>query len=293
MKLKLDRKRKEWLTAYGFLLPDALGLSVFVFFPIFYSFYVSLHEWNILTPKIYIGLSNYQELFTDMEWWDSLLKTFKFSLYYVPLLFALSLFFAVVLNSLKGKVANITRTMYLMPFAITSVISAIIWMFLLNPRQGVINQFLNFFGIPNQQFLGSPTQAMWSIIVVILWINLGYNMIIFLSAIKDIPVAYYEAAYIDGANKWKSFWHITFPLLRETSIFILVVNIIGSFQVFDQINVMTNGGPANATEVSVLYIYKNAFRMLKMGYASSLAVVLFLVLFVLSIIQLRLYMKRD
>ncbi|MGG1675654.1 carbohydrate ABC transporter permease [Neobacillus sp. NRS-1170] len=294
MKLKgLRSKRNEALTAYGFLLPNLLGLTVFIFVPMVYAFYVSLHDWNALSPKVYIGFDNYKKLAADKDWWNSVYKTFIFTIIYVPMLFAGSLFLAVIMNSIKQKFVGIARTMFLLPFAITSVISAVIWMFLYDPRNGFINQFLDLFGLQHQQFLGSTSQALISVIIVILWINLGYNMMIFLAAIKEIPGDYYEAASIDGATGWKAFWHITLPLLRPTSVFILVVTTIGSFQVFDQIMVMTKGGPANSTMVSVLYIYKQAFEFLNMGYASALAVVLFLIIFVLSLAQLRLYAKKD
>ncbi len=287
----MKTNRKEAFTAYGFLLPNLLGLTVFVFVPMVYAFYVSLHEWNALSPKVFIGFDNYVQLTSDHEWWNSVYRTFIFTLIYVPALYILALFFAVIVNSLTPRVQSLTRTMFLLPFAITSVISAVIWMFLYNPRDGFINQFLNLFGIPNQQFLGSTSQALISIIVVIIWINLGYNMVIFMASLKEIPKDYYEAAQIDGATSWKAFRYITFPLLKETSIFILVVTTIGSFTVFDQIMVMTKGGPASSTEVSVLYIYKQAFEFLNMGYASALAVVLFLIIFVLSLAQMRLYSK--
>lgn len=294
MKAKVNRrKRNETLTAYAFLLPNLVGLTVFVFVPMIYAFYVSLHEWNLLSPKVFIGLDNYVKMATDNDWWTSVLLTFKFTLIYVPLLCGLSLFFAVVINSLGRRMESIARTMFLLPFAITSVISAAIWMFLYDPQNGFINQVLTSIGFEKQEFLGSTSQALISIIVVVIWINLGYNMMIFMSAIKEIPKDYYEAARIDGATGWKAFTAITFPLLRETSVFILVVTTIGSFQVFDQIAVMTKGGPANSTEVGVLYIYKHAFDLLNMGYASALSVVLFLIIFILSLGQLRLFTKKG
>ncbi|WLD93841.1 carbohydrate ABC transporter permease [Alkalihalobacillus sp. AL-G] len=288
-----QRMTRESLTAYGFLLPNLIGLTVFIFVPMVYAFYVSLHDWNALSPKVFIGFDNYFRLAEDKAWWKSVYRTFIFTIIYVPALYGLSLFFAVAISSLRGKVEGFARTMFLLPYAITSVISAVIWMFLYNPRNGVINQFLELVGLPGQKFLGSTDEALISIIVVILWINLGYNMMIFLAAIKEIPNDYYEAARIDGAKGWQSFLHITFPLIRETSIFILIVTTIGSFQVFDQIMVMTKGGPANSTEVSVLYIYQQAFEFLDMGYASALAVVLFLIIFSLSLVQLKIYSKQD
>jgi multiple sugar transport system permease protein len=294
MNPRISRKQwTEWITAYAFLLPNTVGLAVFVFLPIVYAFYVSLHDWNLLSPKVFVGMSNYIQLYRDSEWWDSAVRTLIYACIYVPALFGLSLFFAVLLSSLKGRMVNSIRTMYLMPFAITSVISAVVWMFLLDARNGFVNNTLNALGLPSQPFLGSSSQAMLCVIVVMVWINLGYNMIIFLSSIKDIPRDYYEAAVIDGANRYQMFWHITFPLLRDISTFILVVTTIGSFQVFDQVQVMTGGGPAKATEVSVLFIYKEAFQLLNMGYSSALAFVLFLMIFIVSLIQLKLFTAQK
>jgi multiple sugar transport system permease protein len=278
---------QERVTAYGFLLPNILGLMIFVFIPILYAFYVSLHDWNALTPKIFVGFRNYVTLLSDADWWHSVLRTLLYSIVYVPLLFCLALLSAVLVNALRGRTAGVVRTMFLLPFAITSVIAAIIALFLLDPRSGLINELLSLVGVGHQQFLGSPSQAIYCVIFTVLWINLGYNMTIFLSAIKEIPKDYFEAAHIDGATRFQSFWNLTFPLLRETNTFILIVTTIASFQVFDQIIVMTNGGPVDATEVSVLYIYKEAFQMLHMGYSSALAFVLFIIIFAFSMIQLK------
>ncbi|MBD0378868.1 sugar ABC transporter permease [Paenibacillus sp. WST5] len=284
---------REWVTAYSFLLPNILGLMIFVFIPILYAFYVSLHDWNALSPKVYVGFQNYVTLLSDDQWWHSVTRTLLFSLVYVPLLFCLALLSALLVNGLKGKTVGIVRTMFLLPFAVTSVISAIIAMFLLDPRNGLANQFLSLFGIGTQQFLGSPTQAIYCVILTLLWINLGYNMTIFLSAIKEIPNDYFEAAHIDGATRFQSFRFITFPLLRETNTFILIVTTIASFQIFDHIIVMTKGGPMDSTEVSVLYIFKQAFQMLNMGYSSALAFVLFLIVFAFSMIQLKFFSSKD
>lgn len=286
---------QETLTAYGFLLPNIIGLALFVFIPIIYAFYASFHNWNLLSSSIeFIGLDNYRKLLSDSMWWKSLYKTILFSLIYVPSLFCISLLFAVLINSLKGRVVNFVRTALLMPFAITSVISAVIWMFLLDPRRGYINQLLNIFNIDNQQFLGSTSQALPSIALVILWINIGYNMILFLSAIKEIPIDYYEAANLDGANAFQRFFHLTFPLIKDTSIFVLITSTIASFQVIEQIMVMTNGGPAGSTELSVLYIYKQSFDQLNIGYGSALSFVLFIIIFIFSMAQLKfLSGKKD
>ena len=293
MEMKQNRRKNEIFTAYLFVLPDLIGLLIFVVVPIIFAVYISFHQWNLVSDKVFIGIDNYKKLFSDKEWWNSLLRTFKFTLIYVPTLFVLALLFANAINYLKGKLLGFVRTAFLMPYAITSVIAATLWMFLYDEKRVYINAVLNVFGIPDLQYLGAKNQAMIAIIVVVVWINLGYNMILFLSAMKEIPYECIEAAKIDGAGKWKTFRHITFPLIQNTSVFILITSTIASFQMLDQIMVMTRGGPAKSTEVAVLYIYQQSFDFLNMGYASALSVVLFLILLVFSFVQMKFMMKDN
>lgn len=282
------RTRKEYMTAYAFILPDLIGLLVFVIIPIMYAFYISFFKWDFISEKSFAGFYNYAKMLKDMNWWKSLGRTVRLSLLYVPSLFALSLFLAVLVNGIKGKASSFIKTSFLMPFAITSVIASTLWMFLYNEKRGYINSVLEIFGIGNQSFIGSDKQALPSIVIVLLWINIGYNMVLFLSAIKDIPGSYNEAATIDGANKWHIFRYITFPLIKQTSIFILITTTIASFQVLDLIMVMTKGGPAKSTEVAALYIYDKSFNMMDIGYGCALSVFLFLALLAFSLIQMRL-----
>jgi multiple sugar transport system permease protein len=279
------RKLIEAITAYCFIIPDFLGLVIFVIIPIVYAIVISFYQWDLISDKIFIGLDNYLRMFKDADWWMSLGRTLKLTLIYVPSLFAISLFLAVLVNSIKSRIDSAIKTAILLPFAITSVIASTLWMFLYNEKRGYINGFLNLVGIPNQPFLGSQGQALVSIIIVLLWINIGYNTILFLSAIKEVPASYYESAMIDGANRWEVFRYIMFPLIKQTSIFILITTTIASFQVMDLIMVMTKGGPFKATEVGVLYIFDKSFNMLDMGYGSTLSIALFVILFVLSFIQ--------
>lgn len=287
------RRRKEIITAYVFLLPDFIGLFLFVIVPILYAFYVSFFEWDLINEKVFIGFDNYIRMWRDSSWWRAMLRTLRLTLIYVPALFLSSLFFAVVISFIKTKSASFVKTAFLMPFAITSVIASTLWMFLFNEKRGYLNALLNAIGIKDQAFLGSDKQALLCIILVLLWINMGYNMILFLSAIKDIPGSYNEAATIDGANKWHIFRSITFPLIKQTSVFIIITTTIASFQVLDLIMVMTKGGPAKATEVGALYIYDRSFNMLEMGYGSALSVFLFLCLLVFSFIQLKITAKDQ
>lgn len=290
----LKRTLKRNAVAYSFVLPDLIGLTVFIIIPIIYAIYISLFNWNFANVKEFIGLQNYITMFNDSKWWESLGKTLKLTAMYVPSLFILALFFAVLISYIDHKKsASMIKTSFLMPYAITSVIASCLWKFLLVEKRGFVNVFLKTFGLPVQKFLGSPDQAMACIVVVLLWINLGYNIILLLSAIKDIPKDYMEAARIDGANKFQIFWNITFPLIKQTSIFVLITTTIASFQCLDFIMVMTGGGPAETTEVAALYIYNQSFNLMKAGYASALSVVLFFVLAVFAVIQLKLINRKD
>ena len=217
------KKLKQMFVTYTFVLPDFIGLLVFIIIPIIYSFYMSLYDWNFANIKQFIGIQNYVTMFSDSEWWQSLGRTFKLTLLYVPALFILSILFAVLINYVKNeKAAGFVKTAFLLPYSITSVIASCLWMFLYMERSGFINVFLKVVGLKGEKFLGSTSQAMVCIAIVLIWINLGYNIILFLSAIKDIPYSYYEAAKLDGANSWQAFWKITFPLLKPTSVFVLI-----------------------------------------------------------------------
>lgn len=283
----LSRRRRESLAAALFIGPDLLGLLVFVLLPIAFAVYVSLFDWNLIGSMKFIGLVNYQRMAADTEWWKSLGRTLQFALFYVPVLYALSLGLAVGFTQLTGRAASLLRSAYLLPFAVTSVIASTLWMFLYTEKTGYLNAFLNLLGIRDQPFIGSPSQAMVSIVVVVLWINLGYTSLLFVSAIKEIPISIVEAARLDGASGWQAFWRITVPLIRPTSIFVIVTSTIAAFQVLDIILVMTSGGPADSTQVGVLYIYQRSFERLEMGYGSALSVAMFLILLVISLVQLR------
>lgn len=289
----LTRRKRESIAAAFFIGPDLIGLIVFVLLPIAFAVYVSFFDWNLIGPMKFAGISNYQQLMADADWWMSLARTLQFAAIYVPALFALSLALAVAFTKIAGRASQVLRSAYLLPFAVTSVIASTLWMFLYTEKTGYLNAFLNAFGIPDQQYIGSPPQAMVSIVVVVLWINLGYTSLLFFSAIKEIPTSILEAARLDGAGGWQTFWRITLPLVRPTSIFVLVTSTIAAFQVLDIILVMTRGGPADATQVGVLYIYQRSFERLEMGYGSALSVVMFLILLVISLVQLRLSRRNN
>lgn len=281
------RKKGENLFAYLMLAPDLVGLALFIFAPIVMAFVVSLHSWDALSPMSYIGLANYAELLSDADWWRSLGITASYVLMYVALTFLASLALAVFLSSLR-KGQEFFRTVYFTPFAISTVVAGMIWLFMYNDKNGYLNAAIRALGLPPMRFLAGTKEALPSIAVATAWLSVGYYTIIFLTAIKDIPTSYYEAAKLDGANAGQLFFRITFPMLREVNAFVLIITTIASFQVFDQVKIMTNGGPANATNVTVFYVYRQCFEFMKLGYSSALAFALFLVIFAVSLAQVKL-----
>ena len=281
-----SRHTRTTLFAYAMLAPDIIGLGVFIFLPIIMAFYVSLHSWDALSTMRFIGFKNYITLISDSGWWRSLRITLVYTFMYVVMVFWFSLLLAMFLNSLK-RGQELFRTLYFIPFSVSTVVAGMMWLFLLNDKTGYINAALRLFSLPTLKFLASTREALPSIAVMTVWMNVGYYTIIFLSAIKDIPSSYYEAAKLDGAGPLAIFLHITFPLLRDISAFVLIITTVASFQVFDQIKIMTNGGPASSTGVTVFYIFRQSFEFMKLGYASALAFVLFLIIFLVSLLQLK------
>ncbi len=284
-------KGEQRLVGYAFLVPDVVGLGIFVAVPIIGAFYVSLHDWNIGT-RTFIGLQNYRELIHDHAFADSLRITAIYTFSFVPLLFVCSLGLAILVNQ-KLLLTGFFRSMFFMPFMLSLVVSSVIWSFILDERAGALNAILGKFGVARQAWLGSTQLAPWSLVIVTLWQAVGYSMIIFLAGLQDIPRDFYEAATVDGASAARRFRTITLPLLKPTSVFVLVISFIGAFQLFDPIFVLTQGGPANSTTTAVYYIYENAFQFLRLGYASALAVVLFGIIFLFTLLQLRLFRHES
>ncbi|OCT12789.1 hypothetical protein A8709_32725 [Paenibacillus pectinilyticus] len=287
------QSKNEIVTAYTMLLPNLVIMAIFIFWPMIYAFYVSLHEWNGLSKMTFNGFDNYVHLVKDSEFWQSLWITAKYALFFVPAIFIIALLLAVLVKSLHGFTQKVFRTSFFLPYAISLVIGSLVWSFMYDPMHGYINGILHAIGIGNQKFLVSITQAIYSVAVVGIWQVVGFNMIIFLASLNDIPISYYEAAEIDGASSVRKFFSITFPLLKNTNVFIILSTMIGSFQVFDQIKVMTGGGPANSTMVTVYYIYQHAFQINQLGFATSAAFALFVIIMGLTLVQLKITADKD
>lgn len=285
-------RRREALAALLFLSPSLIGFVIFMAGPLLASFGFSLLEWNLLTPPNWLGPDNYLQLLQDPEFWSSLWATLYYTLLSVPLGIVSALLLALALNQqLRG--ITIYRTVYFIPVVSSMIAVALMWRWMYNPTSGILNYVLNnvfaFLHLPwtAPDWLQSRTWAMPAIIIMSVWKGLGYNMVLYLAGLQGISRHFYEAAEIDGANGWHKFRHITLPLLTPTTFFIVVISIIGSFQIFEQAYIMTQGGPARATVTTVYYIYENGFQWYKMGYASAVAWALFALIMLVTLIQWR------
>ncbi len=285
------KERKITRNAFTFLAPSFVHLIVFIFTPIVFAAYLSVHRWDIIVPdQPFIGLDNFKEMLSDPTFWNAFKNTFIYSLN-VPLGMIISLSVALMMHKrLKG--VGFLRTLYFLPSVTSFVAIALVWMWIYHPSFGAANFFLNLVGLPPLQWLNSAQTAMISIIIFSVWLGLGYQMVIFLAGLQGIPDELYEAALIDGASGWKRFWRITLPLLKPTTFFILVTSLIGSFQVFTSVYVMTGGGPVRSTDVVVYHIYQAAWEQLRMGYASAMSWVLFIIIMIATWIQFKL-MGRE
>jgi len=276
----------EAMTAYLFLAPVIIGLLVWTLGPILGSLYLSFTEWDLLSPPKWVGLSQYVELFHDSVFRVALLNTLYYVAGVAPGVVVVSLLLAVVMNQkLKGTV--ILRSIYFAPSVTSMAAIAMLWSWIYEPSFGILNFLLEMLHLPAQPWLVDTRTALPSIMIMSIWRGVGYDMVIFLAGLQGIPQVYYEAAAIDGASTWQRFRHVTLPLLSPTTFFVLVLAVIGSLQVFQQAYVMTRGGPALSTTTLVYYLYRNGFEWFKMGKASSIAWVSFVLIAIASFIQFR------
>lgn len=273
-----------------FLMPNLLGFLVFTAFAVLASFGLSFTNWDLLGPVKWAGLANYRELLGDQTFIKVFWNTLKFTFTSVPVGVTISLFLAVALDQ-KISAVKLCRAAYFLPVISSSVAVAIVWQWVYNPEFGILNYILGLFGVKGPSWLTNTRWAMPAVIMASIWKDLGFNMMLFLAGLQGISDTYYEAAEIDGADWWARFRHITIPMLSPTTFFVMVTSVIGSFQVFDLVFVMTGGGPARSTSVLVHYLYQNAFQYFRMGYASAIAYVLFFLVLIITFIQLA-YSRR-
>ena len=285
------RARKTTGAAIGFLAPSLLHLIVFIFTPIIFAAYLSTHRWDVVVPdKPFVGLENFGEILGDSGFWNALKNTLLYTLN-VPIGMTISLTVALMMNRRLKGVAFL-RALYFLPSVTSFVAIALVWMWIYHPTFGVANFLLGAVGLGPLQWLNSTDTAMISVIIFSIWLSLGYQMVIFLAGLQGIPEELYDAARIDGANYGQRFWRVTLPLLKPTTFFILVTSFISSFQVFTSIYMMTAGGPVRSTDVIVYHIYQAAWEQLRMGYASAMSWILFVIIVIATWIQFRIIGKN-
>lgn len=279
------RRRAFPLAPYLYLLPAFTLYMVFFIGPVLYSWYLSLLDWNLVGPNPrFVGLENYGRVLSSAGWWHSFGLTVLYVLGSVPTAMALGLLAAILVEQGSGRRAA-WRAIFFIPVVTTIASVSLIWTYLFNYQIGVINQVLRAFGIEGPNWLVFPGWAMVALCIVGVWKVFGYNMVLFIGGLKTIDRQLYEAAKIDGATEWQQFWHITWPLLSPTTFFVLIISIISSFQVFATVEIMTKGGPNNATDVMVYHIWQFAFQFFDVGYASASATLLFLIVCGLTVAQ--------
>jgi multiple sugar transport system permease protein len=277
---------REERAAFFFVVPLMIPLTVYWIIPSLASLFYSFTNYSVLQAPQWVGIDNFVHLWDDELFWRSMKNSFYFTAGNIPLMMIAGLCLALAVDSYV-RFRTFFRIVFYLPLVTSTIALSMVWLWLFDPNFGLINALLHVVGIPPQQWLQSTSEAMPSIIIMSVWAGVGGPMIIYLAGLQGIPESLYEAARVDGASTWQSFWHITLPLLNPVTIFILVSSIIGSFQIFGPIYAMTDGGPAFATTTIVHQIYINGFRYFNMGYASAQAWVLFVVLLGLSIVNLR------
>ncbi len=281
---RLSQTKREWVAAYLFLLPDLLGLLLFVGIPMILSLSLGFFNVSGFGTYTFSGLANYRKMFADPLFLGSLQVTAKYVIVLVPGLYVSGLGLALLVKR-PVPLFGLVRAMLFLPNVISLVVVALIWKFLLVDRIGVANVLLSKIGLGGRSWLGDPDLTLWALLGVTIWFLMGFYMLIFLAGLQEIPREYYDAARIDGAGAWRSFWDITLPLLKPTSFFVLLVSLVAAVagpQGFDLVYVMTSGGPANSTNLTTYYIFDQAFRYSNFGYAAAMASFLVLVLLTLS-----------
>lgn len=289
----LKTMQREWV-GYLFILPNLIGVLVFLAFPVAFALWMSFTDYDVLTDATFIGLANYRELFTDDPlFWTSLRNSAYYVLLTVPTSIVVGLGIAVAMNTAVRGIAFFRAAMYV-PVLTSAVAVAFIWRWIFNSEVGLLNAALDLVGLPsNIGWLTDENWAMPALAIMAVWKSMGYYAVILFAALQGVPRDLYEAAELDGASRWRRFINITVPMIGPALLFVTVISVIGSFQVFDQVYLITNnGGPGTSTYVYNLHLYNNAFQFFRMGYASAMAYILFAILFLITWLQLRLGRER-
>ena len=283
-KSKLEKSRNRW--GIVFILPQLISLVCLGIIPIVIAFVLSFFDWNGVSAPVFTGFQNFKAVFTDPDTGIAIKNTLVYSVIYVPCSIVLSLGLAMLLNKAWGKMFY--RAVFFLPQIVTSVGIAVVWSWIYQPQFGILNMILRFFGIEGKEWLRDPSTAMGAVIVMSIWWGLGYNIVLFLAGLQNVPRTYVEAAKIDGANERQVFFNITVPLISPTTLLVTITTMINAFQVFDQMFLLTSGGPAKKTYTMAIHIYQTAFKSYELGKASTAALILFFVVVAVSVIQFKL-----
>lgn len=285
-------RRKNTLTALSFIAPNFIGFFLFTLIPVIFSLILAFMKWDSFgTPK-FVGLKNFSKMLNDDTFWISLKNTFLYTIGVVPLTLICSLGLAILLNK-KIRGMKFFRTAFFFPYVTSLVAIAVVWNMLFHPTMGPINQFLKLFIENPPGWTSSSDWALTAIVIVSVWRGMGYYMILYLAGLQSVPKELYEAASMDGAGKWKQFLNVTVPSLRPTTFFVTIMLVINCFKIFDLVQVMTAGGPGRATNVLVYQIYNEAFVKFNFGYASAIAMVLFVIVLSITVIQFKWNQRQE
>jgi len=285
-----DRARREAWRGYGLVAPSLLLFALMYLYPVAYSAYVSLFAWDLVTPARYVGLVNYRELWSP-EFREVLVNTALYGVGVVALSQAAGLALAVLLND-RTRLGALFQASIFSSYVVSWVAVSLLWIWMLDPQYGLVAYLLRLVGLPAVNWLGDHRIALWSLVLVTVWKSVGYPMVIYLAGLQAIPGDVYEAAALDGATGWRRFRHVTWPLLTPTTLFLVVTLTVASFQGFDIVRIMTQGGPVTSTMIYVYYIYEQAFQYFKLGRASAAVVVFFALILALTAAQWWLFRRR-
>lgn len=267
-----------------FSLPFLIVFALFLIYPIFFGFYISFFQWNILGTPSFIGFKNYVDLFNDARFWSSLWHTVQFVILTTPVLLVIGFLMALLVTG-KSPLKGVMETVFFIPYIFSMTVVATLWAWIMQKEFGIFNQVLTILGKEPVSWLTSEKNAMPSIAIATYWWTAGFNMVLFSAGIKQISKEIYESATVDGANAFQQVFHITIPLVKQTTVLCLILQVIASFNVFGQVYVMTGGGPAGSTRVLIQYIYETGFNYFRMGYSAAMSYILFGIIMIISIIQ--------
>ncbi len=284
---RIARRRRQNLVGWAFITPAVLLFAAAIAIPSVMALGLSFTNFNIFSPTRFVGLDNYLRAFQDTYFLLSLRNIAVFVLLFVPSVVIISFLLAALLNA-RIRGIRVFRVLFFLPALTSPVASAVVWKWLMSPSEGLLNQSLGLVGVPPSNWLNDSRTAMISIVIICVWSSVAMNTVIYLAALQGVPTSVYESARMDGAGWFRQLWQITLPLVAPTTFFVLTIALIGAFQIFDQVFVLTQGGPAHSTTVPLFLIYQNAFKELQMGYASAQAMVLFVFILAVTVVQQKL-----